>query len=155
MVNTLVATLEFVSMMLLIASVQVTDAEAAASLGSASFGMLLTASLLPAALSIYDGLALPMARAIATGSVSSRCLVELSVAALVTVVDTASVFEQLASMDSLVDQDQVCKLDLVAEQVGDGALVALDLLPAAVDERVHCAQLLEDRRRVDDSDEVA
>jgi hypothetical protein len=28
---------------------------------------------------------------------------------------------------ALVDQQQVCKLELVAEQVRDGALVALDL----------------------------
>ena len=54
----------------------------------------------------------------------------------------------------LVDQQQVGKLELVAQQVGDGALVALDLLPAAVDERVHRGELLEDRRRVDDGHEV-
>ena len=54
----------------------------------------------------------------------------------------------------LVDEQQVGKLELVAQQVGDGALVALDLLPAAVGERVDRGELLEDRRRVDDGDEV-
>ena len=49
------------------------------------------------------------------------------------------------------DLGEIC---LVAEQVRDRALVALDLVPAAIDERVHCAELLEDRRRVDDGHEV-
>jgi len=34
------------------------------------------------------------------------------------------------------------------------ALVALNLVPAAVDERVHRAELLEDRGRVDDGHQV-
>ena len=59
------ASLEFLSTMLLIASVQVTDAELAAALGGATSTLLLTAALLPAALSTYDGLALPIARSIA------------------------------------------------------------------------------------------
>ena len=54
----------------------------------------------------------------------------------------------------LVDEQQVGKLELVAQQVRDGALVALDVVPVPIDERVHGVQLLEDRRRVDDRHEV-
>ena len=45
---------------------------------------------------------------------------------------------------ALVEQQQVGKLELVAAQVRDGALVAVDFVPAAVDERVHGSELLED-----------
>ena len=44
----------------------------------------------------------------------------------------------------LVEQQQVGKLELVAEQVRDGALVALDLVPVPIDERVHRRELLKD-----------
>ena len=45
---------------------------------------------------------------------------------------------------ALVEQQHVGELKLVAEQVRDGALVALACLPAAVDELVHGGQLLKD-----------
>ena len=55
---------------------------------------------------------------------------------------------------ALVDEQQVGKLELVAEEVRDGALVALDLVPAAINERVHRVELLKDRRRVHDRHKI-
>ena len=45
---------------------------------------------------------------------------------------------------TLVDAQQVRKLDLVAQQVRDGALVVFGRLPASSDERVHRTELFED-----------
>ena len=43
---------------------------------------------------------------------------------------------------------------LIAEQMGYGALVAFNIVPAAISKGVHRGELLEDRGRVDDCDEV-
>ena len=61
---------------------------------------------------------------------------------------------RLAHEVALVDEEEIGELELVTEQVRDGALVALGGLPSAVDQRVHRVELLEDGRGVDDRDEV-
>ena len=54
----------------------------------------------------------------------------------------------------LIDQQHVCELDLVAKELGDGALVALASLPATINELIQALQLLEESRRVDDGHHV-
>mmetsp|Transcript_50778 Transcript_50778/g.163275 ORF Transcript_50778/g.163275 Transcript_50778/m.163275 type:complete len:439 (-) Transcript_50778:132-1448(-) len=61
---------------------------------------------------------------------------------------------RIAQQVGLVHQQDVRKLDLLAEQMRDAALVPVARLPAALRQRVHRAQLLEDGRRVHHRDEV-
>ena len=61
---------------------------------------------------------------------------------------------RLGHQVDLVDEQEVGELELVAQQVGDSALLAVNLVPAAIDERLHRRELLKDGGRVDNGHEV-